>query len=154
VSRLAPHTPPNTRTEPPRPPTEPVELDLGRLLRYLGRALLRRCPYCGGRDLFASYFRLRRHCGSCGLRLERGERDYWLGTCFINLVAAETLFAVAFVAALVATWPSPPWEALQYGCAVGMIAAPILFLPFARTLWLAADIAFRPPTAEDIEQYG
>ena len=43
---------------------------LGRLLR---RALLLKCPHCGGGGIFESFFKLKAHCPTCGLRLERGE---------------------------------------------------------------------------------
>ena len=32
-----------------------------------------------------------------------------------------------------------------------MIGTPIVFYPFAKALWLAGDLVFRPPTAADFE---
>jgi uncharacterized protein (DUF983 family) len=120
----------------------------------VGRALRRRCPCCGGALIFASYFRLRRHCPGCGLRLERGEQDYFLGAYLLNLAAAELIFAIGLVILLAATWPTPPWAALEYVCAIGVVLAPIACYPFSKTLWLAIDLTLRPPTADDIEQHG
>ena len=44
--------------------------------------------------------------------------------------------------------PNTPWDMLVYGGVSVMIAAPILFYPFAKSLFLALDLAFRPPGQE------
>jgi hypothetical protein len=51
---------------------------------------------------------------------------------------------------LVMTWPSPPWRLLQYGGVPLMIVAPFVFYPFSKTLFLAFDLAFRPPTRDEL----
>ena len=66
-----------------------------------------------------------------------------------NIVAAELAFALIFLGVLIATWPSPPWDVLLYGGAVVMVIAPFLFYPFSKTLFLAFDLIFRPPSVED-----
>ena len=128
-----------------------IELDPRRALRLFGRALLLRCPNCGSGDILASWLRLRDRCPRCRLALDRGEHDYFLGAMMFNLVAAELVFAAVFVTILVVTWPDPPWTVLQYGGVATMIAAPFIFFPFARTLWLAFDITLRPVTLEELE---
>jgi uncharacterized protein (DUF983 family) len=92
---------------------------------------------------------LRPACPNCGLRLDRGESDYWLGAMLFNLIAAEGVFAIGLVTVLVLTWPHPPWDALQWGSIVAMIGAPLILFPFTKLLWLAFDLVFRPPTAKD-----
>ena len=109
---------------------------------------------------------MRSHCPRCNLALERGEEGYQVGSYMFNLIAAELLFAAVFLSVLLLTWPTPPWNALLYGGmalmiiaaalmvgAVGvnvfgavmlMILAPFLFFPFAKTLFLAFDLVFRP----------
>ena len=104
--------------------------------------------------MLATYFRLEHHCRECGLRFERGEGDYWLGAYVLNLVAAELVFAALLVIFLIARWPDVPWDALEYVCAVGVVVAPVLLYPLSKLLWLALDVAFRPPTVGDIEQHG
>ena len=47
---------------------------------------------------------------------------------------------------LVATWPDPPWTSLIVMGVVQMVLTPILFYPFAKALWLAFDLVFRPAT--------
>ena len=61
-----------------------------------------------------------------------------------NLIAAELVFAAVFIAVLVVTWPDPPWTLLTWGGAVMMVGLPLLFFPFARTIFLAFDLIFRP----------
>ena len=119
-------------------------------LRVTARALALRCPRCGGRRIFRSWFRLTQECPSCGLVLERGEgEDHWFGAVAVNLVAAELLGIGAIVVWIVATWPDVPWTAVQYGGPLIMIALPVLFYPFSRALWLAWDLYFRPAVLGD-----
>ena len=116
----------------------------------IGRALRLRCPRCGAGKVTVRWLGLRPACLNCGLRLDRGESDYWLGATLFNLIAAETLFAIGLVTVLVLTWPYPPWEALQWGSIVAMIVAPLILFPFSKLLWLAFDLVFRPLTPEDL----
>ena len=113
------------------------------------RALRLRCPRCGAGKVTVRWLGLRPACANCGLRLDRGESDYWLGAMLFNLIAAETLFAVGLVTVLVLTWPNPPWDALQWGSIAAMILAPLILFPFSKLLWLAFDLVFRPPTPDD-----
>jgi hypothetical protein len=69
-----------------------------------------------------------------------------------NIIAAELLFAVIFVGVLVATLPDAPWTWLQYGRPALMIIFPVFFYPFSKTLFLAFDLVFRPPTAQDFTE--
>lgn len=108
------------------------------------RALARRCPNCGGKPLFRTWFRTVGTCPRCGLDLERGESGYAVGAYMFNIIAAEMAFAAIFLAVLFAKWPDPPWELLMYGGAVLMVLLPLLFYPFSKTLFLAFDLLFRP----------
>jgi uncharacterized protein (DUF983 family) len=109
--------------------------------RMLGRALARRCPVCGRAPMFDGWLRLRGRCGVCGFSFERDEEDdYWL---------TEVIFAGLLLAALMATWPSPPWTRLIWIGALQMIVTSVAFYPFSKALWLAGDLVFRPSTAAD-----
>ena len=119
-------------------------MPLSRTLALFGRALLRRCPNCGGRPIFDGWFRMRDRCPRCGLELDRGEEGYQVGAYMFNIVAAELIFAALFVGVLVATWPDPPWNLLLYGGMALMIVAPVVFYPFSKTIFLAFDLLFRP----------
>ena len=119
------------------------------LLRNIGRALRRRCPACGGGDVWISWFRTREHCPRCGIRFSRGESDYFLGAYLLNLVVAELGFAVLFVTTLVATWPTPPWTAVTIGSIVLVALLPMLTFPYTRGIWLGIDLLFRPERRGD-----
>ena len=119
-------------------------MTLPRILALFGRALLRRCPNCGGGPIFDGWFRMRVHCPRCGLELQRGEEGYQVGAYMFNIIAAELIFAALFVGVLVATWPDPPWNFLLYGGMALMIVVPVVFYPFSKTIFLAFDLIFRP----------
>jgi uncharacterized protein (DUF983 family) len=114
------------------------------LPRAAGRALLLRCPNCGGRKVLASWFALRERCPTCGVVLERGESDHFIGAYTLNLVFVLTATGVLLVLALLLTWPDPPWDAITYGGAAFMVALAVIAYPFAKVLWLAVDLRFRP----------
>jgi uncharacterized protein (DUF983 family) len=118
--------------------------------RLVGRALRLRCPNCGQGRLFLSWFRFRERCPVCGLKVERGEEGYQVGSYMFNIIAAELLFAAVFLAVVAATWPAPPWTLLDIGGVALMIVAPFVFFPFSKTLFLAFDLAFRPATADEL----
>lgn len=121
------------------------------VLRLTARAVRLRCPNCGGGPVLLSWFRLRGRCPTCGIRLERGEeQDYYLGGMFFNIMLAETLFAVVFLAGVVVMWPAVPWDGIEYVLAAAMIGAPILLYPMSRVLWLAFDLLIRPVTPEEM----
>jgi len=127
---------------PPRPP----------LWRSLGRARRGRCPHCAGGAVLASWFKVRPRCPACGLRFERGhdeEQDYWLGAYLLNFLVTETVFGVALLLVLLATWPDPPWTPILFGGGVLMVLMPIAFYPLSKTLWLAVDLVFRPAQPDD-----
>ncbi len=125
---------------------------LSRVILLFWRALRLRCPDCGGGPIFSTWLRMRERCPRCGLRLERGEEGYQVGSYMFNIIAAELAFAAVFIAVLVATWPSPPWSLLLYGGIALTIIAPFLFFPFSKTVFLAFDLVFRP--AEPAEPPG
>ena len=123
-----------------------------RAARLLGRALLLRCPRCGRASVLRSWFTLRERCPACRFRLDRGEEGYFLGSLLFNLIAAEAVFGVGLLLVIVWTWPNPPWQAMRWGGVALMIALPLLFLLFSRTLWLAFDLVFRPSVPGDFDR--
>ena len=119
--------------------------------RLIGRAVLRRCPNCGAHHVFESLMRLKARCPRCGLRLQRGESDYFIGAYFLNLVAVEMLFAVLLVTVVLATWPSPPWMLLQYAGGALVLVGAVVCYPMTKSVWLAIDLVLRPVTVQDLE---
>ena len=113
------------------------------------RALHLRCPECGSAGLFRHWFRLRPTCQGCGLKLDRGHPDHFVGAYLVNLIIAELLFAGGLAAWLLAVWPEVPWERIETVAVLAMVLAPLATYPFTRTVWLAADLIFDPPRASD-----
>jgi len=122
-----------------------------RAIVRFARALARRCPHCGGGPVITRWIHTVPACPRCGLRLDRGEPDYFLGAIVFNMAFAEGLLAVGLVVVLLCTYPNPPWNSLYYGGIAGLIVAPILFYPYSKLLWLAFDLIFRPLRPEDFE---
>lgn len=112
--------------------------------RVLGRSLVRRCPNCGGRGVYRTYLHQRDACPSCGLRLDRGERDFFIGAYTINLIVAELIVVFGGLAVMLLSWPAVPWTALTWGLAAAVAIGPILLYPYSKQVWLATDLIFRP----------
>ncbi len=108
-------------------------------LLALGRGALRRCPRCGNRRLFLSWFRMKEACNRCGLPLER-EPGGFLGAIAINYGVTGAAFIVLLVAVVWATVPEVPvWPLLAASAAVAVVV-PLVFYPFSKTIWLAIDL--------------
>ncbi|HEX6573397.1 MAG TPA: DUF983 domain-containing protein [Gemmatimonadaceae bacterium] len=122
-------------------------------VRMIRRALLLRCPHCGSKGIMATWFRLADRCPRCKLNTNREEGDYFLGAYVIMLIAIELLFAFLFLVVLIVTWPNPPWEAIQWVGAIVLSAGAIIAYPFAKTLFLAIDLIFRPVNASELGWY-
>jgi uncharacterized protein (DUF983 family) len=123
-----------------------------RVLAVLGRAARLRCPHCGGGPVLQHWFKMRERCGNCGLAIERGERDYFIGSMMFNLVVSEMLFAVIFVGVLLARWPNVPWDTLEWAAPLGMLVAPFVLFPFSKLAWLGFDILLRPVTPDEVRR--
>jgi uncharacterized protein (DUF983 family) len=124
-----------------------------RVFTVLWRAVRLRCPHCGKGPVLDHWFKMRRRCGTCGLAIERGERDYFIGSMLFNLVVAEMLFAFGFVATLLITWPNVPWDTLEWAAPLGMAAAPFFLFPFSKLMWLGFDILLRPVTPDELQPH-
>ena len=118
------------------------------------RAMLLRCPHCGGKGILANWFHLKDRCPRCGLHLHREESDYFLGAYTILLMAMEGMFAALFLIILLVTWPNPPWAWIQWGGIFVLLAGVLFVYPFAKTLWLAVDLIFRPVASVELKWYG
>jgi uncharacterized protein (DUF983 family) len=123
------------------------------LARLTGRALLRRCPRCGTSGIWKSFFTMKHACPTCGQVLERGESsDFWVGAYLINLVIAE-MMAVGIAAVLWLTmWPRLSFNVLWAASMALAVIMPVVFYPFARDLWLAWDLYFRPHEEGDVQR--
>jgi uncharacterized protein (DUF983 family) len=121
----------------------------GRLLTTLGRALTRRCPYCGSPGIFNGYFELQESCPTCGVRFER-EEGYFLGGYALNLIVAEILALGIAVFVIFGTDFRHAGLLWQEALAIGLaLLFPILFFPYSRGVWMALDLTFHPPTTDE-----
>jgi hypothetical protein len=115
----------------------------------LGRALLKRCPRCGGGKLFTGWFRMKERCPRCGYRFER-EEGFFLGAYVINLAVAQGVVIVLAVVPLIVRLAQDPGTSILpfvVGGGLGAVAAPILFYPWSKTVWTAFDLMLRPAAA-------
>ena len=109
------------------------------------RALLLRCPRCGGGHILKSWLKMKDRCPTCGLALERGEQsDFWLGAYVFNLAAGELIAIGIPLVWVIVSWPDPPWTKVEIVAVILALSLPFAFYPFSRTLWLAWDLSFRP----------
>ncbi len=100
------------------------------------RALMLRCPRCGGGHVFAGWFRMREACPACGFRFER-EPGYFVGAIYVN-------YAITAAVALGGTWLLDDLIGLslrtQLALAIGLaLLCPVAFFHLARAVWLAVD---------------
>ena len=123
---------------------------LGRTLRLFGRGFVLRCPNCGKGPVLAGWFTMRTKCGTCGLRLLRGEHDRVMGSVFILFTLVGLMCYALLAVALVAT-ETTPWDLLDTALPLLALALVVALFPFSKLLWLAFDLMLRPVTAEELE---
>jgi uncharacterized protein (DUF983 family) len=115
----------------------------------LRRGLGRRCPSCGG-AAFAGWWKLPTHCHLCGHRFER-ESGYWVGAVIFNTALAIVAFLGSFGLLLAITWPDVPWDWVA-PVVIGVTSVvPILFYPYAQSLWMAYDLYVHPLERKELE---
>lgn len=107
------------------------------------RGLTRRCPRCGSRGIFRSYFHLAERCPRCGVRFIRHE-GFSLGSTTINMVVTFGLFLAIIIVGLIATYPHIEVVPVTIAGLTVAIIVPILFYPCAQAIWSAIDFAMRP----------
>jgi Uncharacterized protein conserved in bacteria len=126
----------------------PVRPTLGTLVR---RALLLRCPRCGARGIWQSWFRMKHACPTCGQVFERGEsHDFFIGAYLINLVVAESTAVIVAAVMWIALGSRVSFNVLWGASMALAVVMPVIFYPFSRELWLAFDLYFRPTEAGDM----
>jgi uncharacterized protein (DUF983 family) len=121
----------------------------------LGRALLRRCPWCGDQRAWfpkglRGWFGRKPRCRRCGLRWDRNTNGHELGALTINMVLIMGLLLIAMVIGIVLTVPDIAVMPLVVGLGIAAVIGPIISYPFGYTIWMAVDLAARPPSAEEL----
>ena len=112
----------------------------------VARALRLRCPKCGTKWPFVHWLKPAPKCASCDQALERVEvgEGHYLGAMVVNFAAMESLLVLLVLAAVLVTWPAPPWNLIIYGGIALAVIAPLAFFPIAKLLWLAIDLYIQP----------
>ncbi len=118
--------------------------------RLVGRALLRRCPWCGGKKAwFRTWFRRHDRCQTCGLRWNRGQDGFELGAMTVGVFitgGSVMIFLTAFIAS---TYPDFQVVPMAIIGAVIALVMPVITYPFTQTVWSAFDIRVHPPTRNE-----
>ncbi len=102
------------------------------------RGAAKRCPRCGERDTFLSWFRMRTACPRCEWRFEKEQGGY-LGAMVVNYGVAIGLWLVALTVGLVITVPEVPVLPLTIVSVIVLVLVPIAFYPRSKTIWAAVE---------------
>lgn len=89
-------------------------------------------------------------CPRCGMCFER-EEGFFLGAYVVNFGAMMISLALFIAVGIALTLPDPPPGKLTLGGMFVGTVVPILFYPFARTLWSAFDLWMKPLEPGEIE---
>jgi uncharacterized protein (DUF983 family) len=123
--------------------------------RTLVRGARKRCPRCGSRDTFVSWFQMRVACPVCEWRFEK-ETGGYLGAMTLNYSAAIGLWLVVLVVGLILTVPDVPVMPLIVASVIVLVLVPLWFYPRSKTIWAAveylvlrSDPDYRSPTRRD-----
>lgn len=106
--------------------------------RALFRGLRKRCPRCGARDCFRSWFQLKSLCPRCGLRFEAEEGGF-LGAMVLNYSVTLGVWVVVLVVGLVLTVPDIPVVPMTLMSMALVITVPIWFYPRSKMIWAAVE---------------
>lgn len=123
---------------------------LGRTLTLFGRAFTLRCPNCGKGPVLHHLLKLRVKCGACGMRMQRGEHDSFLGAIFV-LFTMVGLANYALLLLTAAVTDETPWDLLEWAMPVVTLLLLFLLYPFAKLGWIAFDLMLRPMTSDELE---
>jgi uncharacterized protein (DUF983 family) len=116
------------------------------------RAILLKCPWCGGRRTFLRRWLGRyERCRTCGIRWHR-EHGFELGPIALNVIVTFFTLGVSMVVAFIATAPDYPVVALTVSMLGAAIVVPLLAFPFTYTLWLAFDLATHRPDGRELAE--
>ena len=95
--------------------------------------------------MFHRWFSMRERCPKCGLRFER-EEGFFTGVYLVNYAVVAVVIVVELFAYLVyanANENAALLPAMIVGLATALVL-PLLTYPFAKTVWVAIDLATRP----------
>ncbi len=103
----------------------------------LSRSLRLVCPLCGRGKLFRNWFVMHKHCPNCGVQFER-EPGFFLGSIYINYGLTALIATIAYPILLFRH--GVPETPLVIGTLAFAVFFPMLWFPWARSLWLGFDL--------------
>jgi uncharacterized protein (DUF983 family) len=122
------------------------------------RGFRKRCPRCGERDTFVSWFQTRIACPRCDLRFAKEEGGF-LGAMTLNYMVAIGIWLIVLVVGIAMTVPDVAVVPLLVASAVVLIGVPLWFYPRSKMIWAAVEFLvlrgtpeYRPPVARDARQ--
>ncbi len=130
--------------ESPQPPALTVP-------RLIARGIRRRCPLCGRRGCFRTFFEVRDRCPTCNFPLRR-EEGHWIGAVGMNTIVTFGALLVTLVGGIALMWSDRRGAPIFISTITVAAVVPIVFFGPSQTLWSAVDLAMRPPEpADDID---
>jgi uncharacterized protein (DUF983 family) len=120
----------------------------------IGRALLRRCPWCGGRGAwFKGWFGKVDRCRTCGLQWDRQLVGFELGATSINVILTLGSILTTVLVGFILTMPDVAVLPIMF-VALGMgVSMPLLAYPYTQTLWMAVDLLMRAPEDDELADW-
>jgi uncharacterized protein (DUF983 family) len=112
-----------------------------RTLETLGRGAIRRCPYCGGGQIFKGWFSLKDRCPHCHT-LFAHEEGYFLGAYPLNLVFTSIIAVLVVIWMIVQTDLSV--VQMQILAVVLVVGPPLFLYPYMLSLWMTIDLLVHP----------
>jgi uncharacterized protein (DUF983 family) len=123
--------------------------------RLLARGITRRCAWCGDRRAyFVGWFRRQERCHACGHAYRRGDAAFELGAITANIIVTMLGILVTILVPVAATAPDVPIFGVMIAAASVALVAPAILYPVSFTLWQAADLWMRRPTAAELAGEG
>src|SRR3954471_3084472 len=123
--------------------------------RVVLRGLRKRCPRCGARAIWLTWFNPKPRCPVCDLRFEAEEGGF-LGAMVINYTFACSFWIAAMVITMILTVPFIPVLPVIAGSVAILGGLPVWFYPRSKLLWAAVEFltarsepGYRTPTARD-----
>lgn len=83
------------------------------------------------------------HCPRCAFHFNRVP-GHWLGSWFLNVLVTQGVVVLILVVVGAATWPDVPVMGMTIAAGAAAVLVPLAFFPFARTIWVAIELAMRP----------
>lgn len=115
------------------------------------RGMVKHCPRCGGGHLYRNWFRMKERCPTCGYLFER-EPGFFVGAYFINFAIVEG-FLFVMLMGFIAWKDQNPDAGMSLAIAIGLVIGligPVIFYPYARTIWSALDLLMTPMEMHEI----